>query len=71
MMEAEQIVRLILDAARESRVLTGGVYKDEPIVRTGRQAYGQHSTGPRRKRRGASSLWELTGALAELVSEAT
>ena len=71
MMEAEQIVRLILDAARESRVLTGGVYKDEPIIRTGRQAYGQHSTGPRRKRRGASTLWELAGSLAELVSEAT
>ena len=71
MMEAEQIVKLILDAARESRVLTGGVYKDEPIIRTGRQAYGQHSTGPRRKRRGASSLWELAGSLAELVSEAT
>ena len=70
-MEAEQIVRLILDAARESRVLTGGVYKDEPIIRTGRQAYGQHSTAPRRKRRGASSLWELAGSLAELVSEAT
>ena len=52
-------------------MLTGGVYKDEPIVRTGRQAYGQHSTGPRRKRRGASSLWELAGSLAELVSEAT
>ena len=40
-MKAEEIVELILKAARESRVFGGGrTYKDEPIVRTGRQAYG-------------------------------
>ena len=39
-MKAEEIVEMILKAARESRVLSGGVYKDEPIVRTGRQAFG-------------------------------
>lgn len=39
-MNAEEIVELILKAARESRVFSGDVYRDEPIIRTGRQAYG-------------------------------
>lgn len=39
-MRAEQVVELILDAARGNRVLSGGVYRDEPIIRTGRQAFG-------------------------------
>lgn len=41
---------LILRAARESRVLSGGVYHDEPIIRTGRQAFGAaRKTGTERK----------------------
>jgi len=43
----EKIVELLLDAARESRVLTGGIYKDEPIIRTGRDAFGNRTQGGR------------------------
>lgn len=41
---AEQVVELILDAARGNRVLSGGVYRDEPVIRTGRQAFGARGT---------------------------
>lgn len=61
-MKAEQIVELILDAARENRVLSGGVYKDEPIIRTGRQAFGT---------RGNASLWSLGKNLLDLALTAT
>ena len=64
--KAEQVLKLILDAARESRVLTGGVYKDEPILRTGRQAYVQRSRSKREP-----SLADLAVSLADLVSETT
>ena len=40
-MKADEIVEMILKAARESKVFSGRVYTDEPIVRTGRQAYGE------------------------------
>lgn len=64
MMDAEQIVELILDAARESRVLTGGIYKDEPIIRTGRQAFGGSArNGAREPRPEARQL-----TLDEIVS---
>ena len=42
-MKPDEIVEMILKAARESRVFSDRVYKDEPIVRTGRQAFGSQS----------------------------
>ena len=67
MMNADQIVELILDAARESRVLTGGIYKDEPIIRTGRQAFGSR-TRPEHKR---AKQPDLFSGLGELVAQTT
>ncbi len=69
MMKAEEIVELILDAARESRVLTGGIYKDEPIIRTGKQAFGNRSSArQQRRQQQPRQLWDLAEGLGQVVS---
>lgn len=68
-MKVEKIVELILDAARESRVLSGGFYKDEPIIRTGKDAFRKR-TAPQRAHREPRTLLEPAAGLADIVPEA-